>query len=103
MTAELTDAEIAQIVRSAAAANGVTPSFEGIAVTAECRLAARHEGDCASWQADLIEHPATAWLRWGEGRRVDWLAGCTGSCVLYLGHPGTCDWAEKGEATPSAR
>lgn len=103
MTTDLTDAEIAQIVRGAAAIDGVTPQFEAIAVTAECRLANRHEGDCASWQASLIDLSGTAWLRWGEARRIDWIADCKGSCVLFFGHPGVCNHAGQLERTPDAR
>lgn len=103
MTTELTDAEIAAIVRGAAGQDGVATRLEAIAVTAECRLENRHEGDCASWQADLTDKDGTAWLRWGDGRRVDWLAECvTDGCPLYRGHPGPCE-AEHGERTPNAR
>jgi hypothetical protein len=91
MTTELTDAEVGAIVRAAAGLDGVARRFEAIAVTAECRLEERHESDCASWQADLTEEDGTAWFRWGNERRIDWLAECvTEGCPLYRGHPGGC-------------
>ncbi len=99
MTTELTDAELGQIVRALDAACGLAVHLEAITVIAECRLQNRHEGDCASWQASLINEPGTAWLRWGEGRRIDWLADCLmPGCVLYRGHPGTCDHSEGGSS-----
>jgi len=103
MTTELTDAELGRIVRAADIGLGIR--FEGITATAECRLESRHEGDCASWQASLADEPGTAWLRWGEARRIDWLADCLmPGCVLYRGHPGTCDQGEKRDGrTANAR
>lgn len=92
MTTELTDAELAAIVRGAMDGDGITGRFEAISADAQCRLAEHHGGDCASWQASLINEPGAAWFRWGDSRRVDWLADCvTGGCVLYRGHPGRCD------------
>ena len=101
-TTELTDAEIGEVVRGAAGQDGVARRFEAIAVTAECRLENRHEGDCASWQAGLTDEDGTAWLRWGGSRRIDWLADClTDGCPLYRGHPAAC--TADGGATPNAR
>ena len=88
---ELTDAEIAAIVRSAAV-NGMAGPFGMIDSTADCILAAGHQGDCLAWVAYLAGKPGSAWLRWSDGgRRVDWLADCLAEdCSLYQGHPGEC-------------
>jgi hypothetical protein len=95
MTTELTDTELGAIVRALDAGAGLAIRLEAITAVAECRLESRHQGDCASWQASLIDEPGTAWLRWGDGRRIDWLAGCLmPGCVLYRGHPGTCNHSE---------
>lgn len=90
--ADLTDAEIALIVRTAAV-HGMTSAFNAIDTHADCRLEESHEGDCASYQATLTGKTGAAWLRWGNGRRIDWLADCggEGDCILYRGHPGQCD------------
>lgn len=89
--AELTDAEIAAVVRGGAVC-GVAGPISIIAMSTDCALADRHLDDCAGFIAELEDKPGRAWLRWGDGRRVDWLADCgDGGCGLYRGHPGECN------------
>jgi hypothetical protein len=90
--AEMTDAEIAEIIRSVAV-NGNAGPFEFVDSTADCVLPAGHYGDHAGWVAALQGKPGSAWLRWATdgGGRVDWLADCAkGDCGLYRGHLGEC-------------
>lgn len=88
---ELSDSEIAEIIRGVAV-NGVAGPFNLVDTAVDCALADRHIGDCAGLVGILDGKSGQAWLRWGDGRRVDWLADCAkGNCELYRGHPGECN------------
>lgn len=59
---------------------------------AACGLAGRHAGEHAGLIGVLGGRTGRAWLRWGDWRRVDWLADCgRGNCELFEGHPGACN------------
>lgn len=93
---ELTDADIATIVRSVAASSDVAQDIGAVALFADCRLSREHAGAHACWVArarDGFGDEATAWLRWtGDAHTIDWLVDCTGpDCPLFRGHAGECN------------
>jgi hypothetical protein len=99
ITTDLTDTEIAAIIRQLAGPGGVAENIQTIAVDATCMLSSRHAGPCAGYVADAVDDlgdpasTATAWLRWsGDERVIDWLVGCVSqSCFLFRGHAGGCN------------
>jgi hypothetical protein len=88
---ELDDNEIAAVVRGVAV-GGVAGPLDMLQTSADCALEERHPGDCAGLVGELSGEPGKAWLRWGDERRIDWLAECARKdCDLYRGHPGECN------------
>lgn len=107
---ELTDTEIAAIVRQAAGRGGPVPThFDLIHVTAECGLSPGHPHRHTGEQAILHGLPGTvgglaAWLQWDNSTRDiewhEWLASPDGNeepCTLPPGPPGQHNVTEPRE------
>ena len=97
---DLTDAEIAAIVRaSPGQKNGMAGEFGFITVDAQCVLAGDHAEHLAQ-VADRGLAPQGAWFRWDPdgNRTLAWIDGCPlPDCVLFAGHPGGCQWDFGGD------
>jgi hypothetical protein len=101
---DLTDTEIAAIIRQLAGTSGYAENIQAIATSARCALSDRHGEPCADYVADVGDDnggTVSAWLRWsGDDRRIDWLVVCASpACDLFRGHGGDCKQAECEDRT----
>jgi hypothetical protein len=90
---DLTDAEIAAIVRaSPGQSNGMTGEFPFITIDAQCVLAGDH-AEHAGQVGEAFAAESKAWFRWDSdgNRTLAWIDNCpVPDCVLFAGHPGGC-------------